>query len=102
MVRRDRDVALPPLVRTGRRRPAKREGSAASIEDQPGIRSTLYVFGTTWLADERACRLLPGWRYSSLFLSAGVVPSLTAKTRDFLPEPIRAAVVPSSFRLFVI
>jgi hypothetical protein len=46
-MRRDGDVALPSLVRTGRRRPAKREGSAASIEDRPGIRSTRYVLGTT-------------------------------------------------------
>jgi hypothetical protein len=44
---RDGGVALLSLVRTGRRRPAKREGSEASIEDRPGIRSTHYVLGTT-------------------------------------------------------
>jgi hypothetical protein len=65
-MRRHGDLALPSLVRIGRRRPAKRAWNAASTEDRPGIRSTQYVLGTTWLEDERACCLSPGRGYPCL------------------------------------
>jgi hypothetical protein len=65
-MRRHGDFALPFLVRTGRRRPAKRAWNAASTEDRPGIRSTHYVLGTTWLEDERACYPSPGRLYPCL------------------------------------
>jgi hypothetical protein len=87
-MRRDGDAALPSLVRTGRRRPAKREGSATSIGDRPGIRSTHYVHGTTWLADERAYCLFPLRGYSSLLIIGQDFPLFRAKNSRFSGETI--------------
>jgi hypothetical protein len=68
------------LLRTGRRRPTNREGSAESIEDRQGIRSTQYVLSGAWFGDGRACCLLPALGYSSSLIYRLVFsPSLEEK-----------------------
>jgi hypothetical protein len=68
------------LLRTGRRRPTNREGSAESIEDRQGIRSTQYVLSGAWFGDGRACCLLLALGYSSSLIYRLVFsPSLEEK-----------------------
>jgi hypothetical protein len=68
------------LLRTGRRHPTNREGSAESIEDRQGIRSTRYVFSRAWFGDGRAYSLFPSLGYSSSLIYRLVFsPSLEEK-----------------------